>query len=65
MAVIETLKIAGTDDPSAIRNAIEKVSFSGLLADFRYSPTDHDGIIAEKYGDPTKLVDGEWKPFKK
>lgn len=65
MAVIEALKIAGTDDRSAIRNAMEKVSFSGLLADFRYSPTDHDGIIAEKYGNPMMLVDGEWKLYKK
>lgn len=64
-AVIEALKIARTDDRAALRNAMEKVSFSGLLADFRFSPTDHDGIIAEKYGVPMMLVDGQWWPYKK
>jgi branched-chain amino acid transport system substrate-binding protein len=41
--VIEALKLAGTDERNALRNAMEKVQFKGFLADFKYSPTDHDG----------------------
>lgn len=42
--VLEALKLAGTDERSALRDAMEKVEFKGFLADFKYSPTDHDGM---------------------
>jgi branched-chain amino acid transport system substrate-binding protein len=41
--VLEALKLAGTDERGALRDAMEKVSFKGFVADFKYSPTDHDG----------------------
>jgi branched-chain amino acid transport system substrate-binding protein len=63
--VIEALKIAGTDDRAALRDALEKVNYKGgLLADFKYSPTDHDGQTGESM-EPLIIKDGKWLPYKK
>jgi branched-chain amino acid transport system substrate-binding protein len=61
---IEALKIAGTDNPAALRDALEKVRFQGLLGEFIYSPTDHDGLPGESM-EPTMIKDGEYWPYKK
>lgn len=62
--VIEALKIAGTDDRAAVRDALEKVKYNGLLADFEYSPTDHDGQSGESI-EPVIIKNDEFWPYKK
>jgi len=62
--VIEALKIAGTDDRAALRDTMEKVRYQGLIGDFAYSPTDHDGQSGENE-EPLIIKDGEFWPYKK
>jgi branched-chain amino acid transport system substrate-binding protein len=62
--VVEALKIAGTDDRAALRDAMEKVRYHGLIRDFAYSPTDHDGYSGEAE-EPLIIKDGEFWPYKK
>ena len=62
--VIEALKIAGTDNRAALRDAMEKVQYKGLIGDFAYSPTDHDGQTGESE-EPLIIKDGEFWPYKK
>lgn len=40
---VEALRIAGTDDRSAIRDALEKVRLDGFVGRFACTPTDHQG----------------------
>jgi branched-chain amino acid transport system substrate-binding protein len=63
--VVQALQIAGTDDRAALRNALEKVKYRGLLnAYWAYSPTDHDGQTGDGV-DPLVVKDGKWAPYKK
>ncbi len=62
--VIEALKIAKTDDRTALRDALEKVRFNGLLGNFAYSPTDHQGTTGETFV-PILIKDGKYWPYKK
>ena len=62
--VIEALKIAGTDDRAAIRDAMEKVKYHGLLADFEFSPKDHDGQSGESI-EPVIIKNDEFWPYKR
>jgi branched-chain amino acid transport system substrate-binding protein len=41
--VVEALKIAGSDDRSAVRDALEKVRFDGFMGRFACTATDHQG----------------------
>jgi len=61
---IEGLKIAGTDDRAALRDALEKVRFKGFLGDFKYSPTDHEGTLGEAFV-PVIIKEGKYWPYKK
>ena len=61
---IEGLKIAGTDDRAALRDALEKVRYQGFLGDFKYSPTDHEGTLGEAFV-PVIIKDGKYSPYKK
>lgn len=62
--VVEALKIAGTDDRAALRDALEKVRYQGLIGTFAYSPADHDGQSGE-FLEPLTVRDGELWPYKK
>jgi branched-chain amino acid transport system substrate-binding protein len=63
--VQQALQIAGTDDRAALRDAIEKVKYRGLLnALWTYSPTDHDGQSGDGI-DPLMVKDGRFVPYKK
>jgi branched-chain amino acid transport system substrate-binding protein len=62
--LIEGLKVAGTGDRAALRNALEKVKYQGMLGNFKYSPTDHEGTAGEAY-EPVTIKDGKYWPFKK
>lgn len=41
---IAALQLAGSDDRAAIRNALEKVKYEGMLGNFVGSPDDHTGF---------------------
>jgi branched-chain amino acid transport system substrate-binding protein len=62
--VLEGLKIAQTPDRAALRSALEKVQYNGMLGNFRYSPTDHQGTTGEAF-EPLVINDGKYAPFKK
>ncbi|MGD0663458.1 MAG: ABC transporter substrate-binding protein [Syntrophorhabdales bacterium] len=62
--VAQALTIAGTDDRAAVRDAMEKVRYKGLLASWNYTPTDHDGQNGEELY-PLMVKDGKWYPYKK
>ena len=60
--VIEGLKIAGTDDRAALRDALEKVEYQGFLGNFKYFPTDHNGTQGEAF-EPIMIKNGEYWPY--
>lgn len=61
---VEALKVAGTDDRAALRNALEKVKWEGFVGPFACSPTDHIGAVAATR---TFLIlkNGELQPYEK
>lgn len=61
---VEALTIAGTDERAALRDALEKVQCNGIMGQFIYSPTDHDGITGDAF-DPIIIKDGKWFAYKK
>ena len=61
--LVEGLKIAGTDDRAALRDALEKVEYKGFLGDFKYSATDHNGTQGEAFL-PVIIKNGEYVPYK-
>jgi branched-chain amino acid transport system substrate-binding protein len=45
MLAIEAVKDAGTDDPAAVRDALEKIqNFPGTGGVFSFTPEDHNGL---------------------
>jgi branched-chain amino acid transport system substrate-binding protein len=60
--LVEALKIAGTDDRAALRDALEKVEYNGFLGDFKYSSTDHNGTKGEAFV-PVIIKNGEYLPY--
>jgi branched-chain amino acid transport system substrate-binding protein len=60
--LIEALNVAGTDDRAALRDAMEKVRFSGFLGTFSYSPTNHEGAAGETFR-PILIKDGKYWPY--
>jgi branched-chain amino acid transport system substrate-binding protein len=60
--VVEGLKLAGTDDRNALRDAIEKVKYQGLVGDFSVSPTDHYGMPVSAVI-PQVIKNGEYYPY--
>jgi branched-chain amino acid transport system substrate-binding protein len=64
MVTVEALKIAGTDNRAALRDAIEKVRFDGLNGQFACTPTDHQGSPKDTM--PEIMVKGgEYVPYTK
>jgi branched-chain amino acid transport system substrate-binding protein len=61
---IEALKIAGTDNRAAIRDALEKVKVEAIFGEYKYTPTDHDGNSGDFYWGVIRK-DGQWWPYKK
>ena len=62
--LVEALKIAGTDDRTALRDALEKVKCEGLMGSYAYSATNHDGNAGELL-EPLITRDNKWWPYKK
>jgi branched-chain amino acid transport system substrate-binding protein len=63
-AVLEAIKLAGSDDRAAIRDAIEKVRFDGFVGPFAPTATDHQGSPSSATV-PTVLKNGEFWPWQK
>ena len=62
--LVEALKIAGTDDRAALRDALEKVKCQGLMGSYAYSATNHDGNAGESV-EPLITRENKWWPYKK
>lgn len=60
--VVEAIKMAGTDDPKAVRDALENVEYRGLVGDFSVTPTDHYGMPVEAVV-PQVIKNGEYYPY--
>jgi len=64
MVTIEAIKLAGTDNRAAVRDALEKVRYDGFVGQFACTPTDHQG--APKDTMPEMMVKGgEFVPYTK
>jgi ABC-type branched-subunit amino acid transport system substrate-binding protein len=61
---IEALKIAGTDNRAAIRDALEKVKVEAIFGEYKYTSTDHDGNSGDFYWGVIRK-EGQWWPYKK
>ncbi len=62
--VLEALKIARSDDPGAIRNALETLKFDGLLGPYACTSTDHRGVQIFN-GVVSVVRNGEFVPYTK
>lgn len=61
-ALTAALKIAGSDDRDAIRDALEKVRVPGFLGTFAPTPQDHYGSAVDPMV-PVVMKGGEWVPY--
>ena len=64
-AVIEALKLAGTDDRSALRNALEKIRFEGFHGAFACTAEDHQGAPKDTFTDLMVLKNRQLELYKK
>jgi branched-chain amino acid transport system substrate-binding protein len=63
--IVESMKMAKSDDRAAIRDAMEKVRYNGLIGGtFACSATDHYGMAVKDFM-PEIIKDGEYMPYKK
>ena len=63
--MIEAIKTAGTDDRAAIRDALEKIRYDGLLGSyFQVTPTDHDGCKGD-FLEPQVIKEGKYWLYKR
>ena len=62
--IIEALKIAKSDDRSAVRDALEKIKYEGMMGTYQYTATDHEGTKGEMF-EPLIVKEGKWWPYKK
>lgn len=64
-AMIEAIKLAGSTEPDAIRDAIEnKVRIEGFLGKFACTPQDHQAAPVD-FMRPMTLKNGEFVPYEK
>ncbi len=61
-ALVAALKLAGSDNRDAIRDALEKVSVPGFLGTFAPTPHDHYGSAVDPMV-PVVMKAGEWVPY--
>lgn len=64
-AVIEAIKMAGSNDRSALRDALEKIRFEGFHGAFACSPDDHQGAPKDTFTDVMVLEKGRLKLYGK
>lgn len=63
-AAIEAIKLAGSDDRAAVRNALERTRFEGFLGQFAPTATDHQAS-PQAGSVPTVIKNGELYPWQK
>ncbi|MGA2109164.1 MAG: ABC transporter substrate-binding protein [Syntrophorhabdales bacterium] len=64
IAIVEAIKVAGSDSRAAIRDAFEKIRLEGMVGAFACSPTDHQGSPKDTF--PVAGVkNGELVPYVK
>jgi len=61
-AVLDAIKLAGSDDRAAIRDALEKVRFMGFVGEYAPTATDHQGS-PKPATVPMVLKNGELYPY--
>jgi len=61
-AVVAALRLAGSDNRDAIRDALEKVRVPGFLGVFAPTPQDHYGSAIDPMV-PVVMKGGEWVPY--
>jgi len=64
MVAIDALKAAGSDDRSALRDALERVKYEGFVGTFACSPQDHQGSLVDNSGE-MMVRNGEYVPYAK
>jgi len=64
MLVFQAIRDAKSAEPSAIRDALEKIKgFQGTAGEFNFSPTDHNGLTEDAFV-MVKIHNGEWEMLK-
>ena len=63
-AVIEAIKLGGSDDRSAIRDALWKARFEGFVGEFAPAVSDRQGAPTASTV-PMVLKNGEFRPWQK
>jgi len=61
-ALVAAIKLAGSDNRDAIRDALEKVRVPGFLGTFAPTPQDHYGSAVDPMV-PVVMKGGEWVPY--
>lgn len=64
MGLSAAIKLAGSNDRTAIRDALEKVNVPGFLGNFAPTPEDHYGAPKDPMI-PVVMKGGEWVPYEK
>ena len=64
-AVIEAIRMAGTDDRSALRDALERIRFEGFHGIFACTPEDHQGAPKDTFTEVMVLKNRQLELFKK
>jgi len=62
MVAIEALKAAGSDDRTALRNALERIKYEGFVGAFACSPQDHQGSPVDNSAE-MMVRNGEYVPY--
>ena len=61
---VEAIRAAGSDDRAAIRDALERIKYEGLVGTFACTPTDHQGSPKDTF--PLAMIkNGELVPYQK
>ncbi len=64
MLVFQAIRDAKSSNPSAIRDALEKIKgFQGTAGEFNFSEKDHNGLTEEAFV-MVKIHNGDWEMFK-
>ena len=62
--LVQAINEAGSTDPKAIRDAIEKVKgFQGTWGEFNFTPEEHTGLTEEAFV-MVRIVKGDWEMLK-
>ena len=61
MLLVQAVRNAHAAEPSAIRDAVERVrGFYGTAGEFNFSPQDHSGLTEEAFA-MVRVTQGDWE----